>query len=82
MSGSHFAEEDMLYVFGRSDPRPTHLIYPRVYIKAKSPDTSKMITPYQKPAKLFATLLKNHSRPDDWVLDATGGSGSSRFSCT
>jgi DNA modification methylase len=46
----------------------------RVYSKALD-ENRKKISPYQKPAKLFAYLLNHHSRKSEWVLDATGGSG-------
>lgn len=63
----------------RDEARPTHLSFPRVSVKVKSPDTGEMITPYQKPAKLFARLFAKHSREGSWVLDVTGGSGKEMF---
>jgi DNA modification methylase len=43
--------------------------------QVRSPEDNKFLSPYQKPAKLFAKLFSNHSRDGDWVLDVTGGSG-------
>ena len=35
----------------------------------------KLLSPYQKPVRLFLQLIRNHSIAGSWVLDATGGSG-------
>ena len=64
----------MLCSLNRSEPRPKHLQFPRVYSKALN-EHGKIISPYQKPAKLFAYLQRHHCRVGEWVLDATGGSG-------
>ena len=35
----------------------------------------KLLSPYQKPVRLFLQLIRNHCTEGSWVLDATGGSG-------
>ena len=35
----------------------------------------KLLSPYQKPVRLFLQLIRNHSLEGSWFLDATGGSG-------
>jgi DNA modification methylase len=47
--------------------------------QVRSSEDNKFLSPYQKPAKLFAKLFSNHSREGEMVLDVTGGSGYSRF---
>ena len=64
----------MLCLLDRDEARPKHFMCHRVYSKALD-ENRKKISPYQKPAKLFAYLLNHHSRKSEWVLDATGGSG-------
>ena len=64
----------LLCLLDRNEARPKHFMCHRVYSKALD-ENRKKISPYQKPAKLFAYLLNHHSRKSEWVLDATGGSG-------
>ena len=64
----------MLCLLDRDEPRLKHFMCARVYSKALD-ENKKKISPYQKPAKLFAYLVNHHSRKSEWVLDATGGSG-------
>ena len=52
-----------------------------ILVQVSSPGLAgTLLSPYQKPVRLFLHLIRNHSiEGSNWVLDATGGSGRNLF---
>ena len=54
----------------------TSVVQYHILVQVSSPGPAgKLLSPYQKPVRLFLQLIRNHSIEGSWVLDATGGSG-------